>query len=118
MEDEHFDERRVNRFFENDIKFVERLDDEWRIYRQNDDEIAIIIDMANETVDDENIDDFRVMCEILYMQHQKRVNMYVFTVNCLIMTEPREINSIADFSLKMGCFELGLEKDKEDVMFV
>ena len=45
------DEARVQKFFKSDVEFVETLkEDEVKVYRQNDGQIAVVIDLIYEDI--------------------------------------------------------------------
>ena len=98
------DNARVNRFFRNDFRFVDDLTDEVKTYRQDNGEIAVVIDLIHEEITEETLQYFQVVCESLYFQYDETpVNMYVITLACRILVKEHPIKSIAKFSIKLCC---------------
>ena len=98
------DNARVNRFFRNNFRFVDDLTDEVKTYRQDNGEIAVVIDLIREEITEETLQQFQAICESVYFKHgQKRVNMYVITLGCTLLVQEHNMPSIAEFSIKFCC---------------
>lgn len=97
------DESRVQNFFNNDIKFVEKLNEnKLKVYRQDDGEIAVVMDFIQEDITEATLDFFQIVCEALYFKYDETfVNMYVITLGCRVLVNEHSMPSIAKFSIKM-----------------
>lgn len=93
---------RVNEFFRTDVKFVEDLSDEVKVYKMDNGEIAVVIDLVKEVITKETMDFFQTICESNYFKHgEKPVNMFIITVNCLLLVQEYPMPSQATFTIKM-----------------
>ena len=98
------DNARVNRFFRNDFRFVDDLSDELKVYRQDNGQIAVVVDLIKEEITEQTLDYFQTICESLYFQYDETpVNLYVITLGCRILVREHPIKSIAKFSIKLCC---------------
>jgi len=98
------DEARVQKFFKEDIEFVEDLTDEVKTYRQNDGGIAVVIDLIREEITKETMDCLQKVCESIYFKHNETpINMYVITLGCRLLVNEYSMPSIATFTIKMCC---------------
>ena len=98
------DEARVQKFFKADVEFVEDLTDEVKIYRQNDGETAVVVDLIRQEITKETMDDLQKICECIYFKFDETpVNMYVITLNCRLLVNEYSMPSIATFIIKMCC---------------
>ena len=96
------DQYRVNEFFRTDVKFVEDLSDEVKIYKMDNEEIAVVIDLVKEVITRETMDFFQTVCESTYFKFgEKPVNMFIITVNCQLLVKEYEMPSPATFTIKM-----------------
>ena len=97
------DEARVQRFFNKNAEFVEKLDEnKLKVYRQDDGEIAVVMDFIHEDITEETLDFFQIVCEALYLKYDEIfVNMYVITLGCRVLVNEHSMPSIAKFSIKM-----------------
>ena len=92
----------VNEFFRTDVKFIENLDGH-RTYLQDNNEIAIIINLDDEEVNKDLMDALQIGCEYTYFTYgEKPVNMYVFAANCKIAVDEYTMPSKANFTIKMA----------------
>ncbi len=98
------DEARVQTFFNKDITFVEELIEEQKVYRQNDGEIAVVMDFINENITETTLDYLQNICESLFFKYDEiPVNMYVITLGCTVLVKECTMPSPAEFSIKMCC---------------
>ena len=99
------DEARVQKFFKSDVEFVETLkEDEVKVYRQNDGQIAVVIDLIHEDITEKTLKFFQIIAESMYFKYgEKSVNLYVITLGCRVLVNEHEMPSIADFTIKMCC---------------
>ena len=98
------DNARVNRFFKNDFRFVDDLTDEIKTYRQDNGEIAVVVDLIGQDITKETMDNLQKICEYIYFKFDETpVNMYVITLNCRLLVNEYSMPSIATFSIKMCC---------------
>lgn len=99
------DEARVQTFFNQDVKFVEDLkEDEVKAYRQNNDEIAVVVDLIHEDITKKTLQFLQIVCESMYFKYdEKPVNMYIITLGCRVLVKEHSIPSIAKFSIKLCC---------------
>ena len=98
------DNARVNRFFRNNYRFVDDLTDEVKTYRQDNGQIAVVIDLIHEEITEETLQQFQTICESTYFKFGEMfVNMYVITLGCRLLVQEHNIPSIAEFSIKMCC---------------
>lgn len=98
------DNARVNRFFRNDFRFVDDLTDEVKTYKQDNGEIAVVIDLIHEEITEETLEYFQIVCESLYFKYNETpVNMYVITLGCRVLAKEHTIPSIAKFTIKLCC---------------
>ena len=98
------DNARVNRFFKNDFRFVDDLTDEIKTYRQDNGEIAVVVDLIGQDITKETMDNLQKICECIYFKFDETpVNMYVITLNCRLLVNEYSMPSIATFSIKMCC---------------
>lgn len=99
------DEARVQKFFNKNVGFVEKLDEnKVKVYRQTDGDIAVVMDFINEDITEETLDFFQIVCEALYFKYDETfVNMYVITLGCRVLVNEYSMQSIAKFSIKMCC---------------
>ena len=98
------DEARVQKFFKADVEFVEDLTDEVKVYRQNDGETAVVVDLIRQEITKETMGDLQKICECIYFKFDETpVNMYVITLNCRLLVNEYTMPSIATFSIKMCC---------------
>ena len=96
------DNAMVNKTFKNNVRFVENLDGH-RTYLQNDDEVAIIINLDEEEINKELMDALQFGCEQTYFNYGERpVNMYVFASNCKVAIDEYAMPSQANFTIKMA----------------
>ena len=92
----------VNGVFNNNVKFIENLDGH-RTYLQDNDEIAIIINLEDELINKELMDALQLGCEYTYFNYgEKPVNMYIFAANCKMAVDEYTMPSQADFTIKMA----------------
>ena len=103
MLDIALDEVRVQKFFNNDVGFVERLNEsKLKVYRQTDGEIAVVMDFIGEDITDATLEFFQIVCESLYFKYDETfVNLYVITLGCRILVKEHSMPSIAKFCIKM-----------------
>ena len=98
------DNVRVNRFFRNNYRFVDDLTDEVKTYRQDNGEIAVVIDLIREEITEETLQQFQAICESVYFKHgEVPVNMYVITLGCRLLVQEHNMPSLAEFSIKLCC---------------
>ena len=99
------DEARVQTFFNQDVKFVKDLkEDEVKAYRQNNDEIAVVVDLIHEDVTEKTLQYFQTICESMYFKYGEcPVNLYVITLGCRVLVKEHSMPSIAKFSIKLCC---------------
>ena len=98
------DNARVNRFFRNNYRFVEDLTDDVKTYRQDNGEIAVVVDFIREDITKETMDYLQKVCESIYFKFDETpVNMYVITLNCRLLVNEYSMPSIATFTIKMCC---------------
>lgn len=98
------DQARVNKFFNKNVKFVEDLTDEVKAYRQNDGEIAIVIDLIQKDITEELLLFFQIMAESFYFQYDEAfVNVYLITLGCRVLAKEHTMPSVAKFSIKLCC---------------
>lgn len=99
------DEARVQKFFNKNVGFVERLDEnKLKVYRQTDGDIAVVMDFIHEDIVEKTLNFFQIVCEALYFKYnEKFVNMYVITLGCRVLVNEHSMPSIAKFSIKMCC---------------
>ncbi len=83
------DNARVNRFFRNDFRFVDDLSDELKVYRQDNGQIAVVVDLIKEEITEQTLDYFQTICES--------------SLGCRILVKEHPIKSIAKFSIKLCC---------------
>lgn len=99
------DEARVQKFFNKNVGFVEKLDEnKVKVYRQTDGDIAVVMDFIQEDITEETLDFFQIVCEALYFKYDATfVNLYVITLGCRVLVNEYSMPSIAKFSIKMCC---------------
>lgn len=98
------DEARVQLFVNKDINFVEELMEEQKVYRQNNGEIAIVMDFIHENITETTLEYLQNICELMYSKYDEiPVNMYVITLDCTVLVKERTMPSPAKFSIKMCC---------------
>lgn len=98
------DEARVQTFFNKDVNFVEDLTDELKVYRQDDGEIAIVLDLIHEKITEDTLQYFQVICESMYFKYgEVPVNLYVVTLGCRVLAKEHPMPSIAKFTIKLCC---------------
>jgi hypothetical protein len=99
------DEARVQKFFNQDVEFVEDLkEDEVKAYLQNDGEMALVVDLLHEDITEKTLQFFQILCESMYFKHnQTPVNLYVITLGCRVLVEEHSMPSIAKFTIKLCC---------------
>ena len=98
------DEARVQQFISKDINFVEELVEEQKVYRQNDGEIAVVMDFIHENITKTTLEYLQGICEYLYFKYDATfVNLYVITLGCRVLVNEYSMQSIAKFSIKMCC---------------
>ena len=104
------DEARVQKFFNADIEFVEKLDEcDVKTYRQNNDEIAIVIDLIHENITEKTLKFFQIICERMYFRYgEKQVNLYVITLGCNVLAKEHSIPSPAVFTIKLCCRDFSI----------
>ena len=99
------DEARVQKFFNKDVEFVETLNEnEVKVYRQNNGEIAVVIDLIHQDITEKTLQFFQIICESMFFKYgEKPVNLYVVTLGCRVLVNEHEMPSIADFTIKLCC---------------
>ena len=99
------DEARVQKFFKSDVEFVETLkEDEVKVYRQNDSQIAVVIDLIYEDITEKTLQFFQIIAESIYFKYgENPVNLYVITLGCRVLVNEHEMPSITDFTIKLCC---------------
>ena len=98
------DNARVNRFFRNNYRFVDDLTDEVKTYRQDNGEIAVVMDLIHEEITEETLQHFQAICESTYFKYgEVPVNMYVITLGCTLLVHEHNMPSLAEFSIKLCC---------------
>ncbi|WP_458452926.1 hypothetical protein [Methanobrevibacter sp.] len=98
------DEARVQKFFKSNVEFVEDLTDEVKAYRQNDGEIALVIDLIHKDVTEETLQFFQIIAESYYFKYgEVPVNIYVITLGCRVLAKEHNMPSIAKFTIKLCC---------------
>ena len=99
------DEARVQKFFNKDVEFVETLaENEVKVYRQNDGEIAVVVDLIHKDITEQTLQFFQIVCESMYFKYgEKPVNLYVITLGCRVLVNEHTMPSIADFTIKLCC---------------
>ena len=98
------DNARVNRFLINNFRFVDELTDEVKTYRQDNGEIAVVVDLIHEVITEETLHYFQILCESTYFKYGEiPVNLYVITLGCRILVKEHPMKSIAKFSIKLCC---------------
>lgn len=98
------DEARVRKFFKSDVEFVEDLTDEVKAYRQNDGEIAIVIDLIHKDVTEETLQALQIIAESYYFKYDEvPVNIYVITLGCRVLAKEHTMPSVAKFTIKLCC---------------
>ena len=96
------DEARVQQFISKDINFVEELVEEQRVYRQNDGEIAVVMDFIHENITKTTLEYLQGICERLYFKYDEiPVNMYVITLGCTVLVKEGTMPSPTEFSIRM-----------------
>ena len=98
------DEARVQNFFKSDVEFVEDLTDEVKTYRQNNGEIAVVIDLIHKDITEETLQLFQIIAEGFYFKYgEVPVNIYVITLGCRVLTKEHTMPSVAKFTIKLCC---------------
>ncbi len=99
------DEARVQKFFKQDVEFVETLDvDNVKAYRQNNDEIAVVVDLIHKNITEETLQYFQIVAESFYFKYDEApVNIYLITLGCRLLVKEHTMPSIAEFSIKLCC---------------
>ena len=98
------DEARVQTFFNKDITFVEELIGEQKVYKQNDGEIAVVMDFIHENITETTLEYLQGICEYLYFKYDETfVNMYIIALGSRVLVNEHFIPSKAKFSIKMCC---------------
>lgn len=98
------DNARVNRFFRNDFRFVDVLSEDIKTYRQDNGEIAVVVDLIHKDITEETLADFQNICEYVFFEYgEVPVNMYVITLGCRVLVREHNMPSKATFSIKLCC---------------
>ena len=99
------DEARVQKFFNQDVEFVEVLNEnEFKVYCQNNGEIAIVLDLIHEDITEKTLQFFQLICESMFFKYgEKPVNLYVITLGCRVLAKEHTMPSIANFTIKLCC---------------
>ena len=98
------DEARVQQFVNKDINFVEEFVEEQKVYRQNNGEIAVVMDFIHENITETTLEYLQGICESMYFKYDEiPVNMYVILLGCTVLVKEYTMPSPAEFSIKMCC---------------